>query len=59
MEYLMARLMVPMTQAVAKEPNRVKFKDYLRFHQTDEEDVVLHSPEAFAAMYGAVRKQDG
>ena len=55
----MARLMVPLTQAVAKEPNRVKFKDYLRFHQTDEEDVVLQTPEAFAAMYGAVRKQDG
>lgn len=55
----MARLMVPATQAIAKEPNKVKFKDYLRFHQTEEEDVVLKSPEAFAAMYGAVRKQDG
>jgi hypothetical protein len=59
MEYLMARLMVPATQAVAKEPNKVKFRDYLRFHESDQEDIVLDKPEQFAALYGAVRKQDG
>lgn len=59
MEYLMARLMVPTFMGVAKEPNKVKFRDYLRFHETEEEDTVLTSPEAFSAMYGAVRKQNG
>ena len=59
LEYLMARLQVPMTQAVVKEPNKVKFRDYLRFHETDQEDIVLDKPEQFAALYGAVRKQDG
>lgn len=54
----MARLMVPLTQAIAKEPNKVKFRDYLRFYD-EPEDVTLPTPEAFAAMYGAVRKQDG
>lgn len=52
----MARLMVPAVQAIAKDPNNVKFSHYLRFHEADKEDVVLKSPEAFAAMYGAVRK---
>ena len=55
----MARLQVPLVQAIAKEPNKVKFKDYLRFHETDQEDIVLDKPEQFARLYGAVRKENG
>ena len=58
LEYLMARLQVPLTQAIVKEPGKVKFRDYLRYYD-EPEDVTLPNPEAFAAMYGAVRKENG
>ena len=51
----MARLSMQISAALGGKP---RFADFIRFHG-EGEDIVLKTPEAFAAMYGAVRKQDG
>lgn len=53
-EWLMARqaLMI----ATAAGAKNAKFRDYIRFHAEDAKEIEM-TPEMFAAMYGAKKKE--